>query len=299
MIVTYAVRHDMRVLYADTVRDSVMTLYVCPVRDRNQLLREFSVHTDPDGTLFEFVDSFGNTGHFLDRARIHRQLTLTTRSLVEVGPVASTPDRLGPGAWEALRQAVETVELWPMVHPSHFVGWPPALDEFKARHGLAPGGDPLVSVKELCAGLHRVLTYAVGETRVDSPIDQILETGRGVCQDYAHLMAAILRSWGIPCRYVSGYLGPPAGGLFKCESHAWVECWFPDLGWCGFDPTNDTEGDERHIRVAVGRDYADVPPTRAIFHGVAGSVLETEVFIERVADAASSTASPPPPPLRP
>ena len=281
MIVTYTIEHHMRFAYAKPARDSVMTLYVCPIRDRAQLLRDFSVRTEPDGALFEFNDSFGNTGHFLDRPRNHERFGVTTRSVVEVGPLPSTPARLGDGAWAALQGIVASAELWPMVHPSHFIGWTPALDRFMTAHDIAPTDDPLVSTRDLCTTLYRVLEYVPGETRVDSPIDRILENGRGVCQDYAHVMAAILRGWGIPCRYVSGYLGPPAAGVAKCESHAWVECWFPGIGWIGFDPTNDTEGDERHIRVAVGRDYADVPPTRGTFRGVGGSILETEVIIER------------------
>ncbi len=282
MIVTWHITHHMRFEYAEPAHDSVMTLYVCPLRDRVQLLREFSIHTDPDGSLFEFIDSFGNTGHFLDRPSNHERLSIETRSVVEVGPLAPTPERLDPGAWEALARAGESLELWPMVHPSHFVAWSPALDEFKEKHDIAPGDDPLVSTRELCARLHRVLEHAPGETRVDSPIDRILETGRGVCQDYAHVMIAILRGWGIPCRYVSGYLGPLAGGVTRCESHAWVECWLPGIDWTGFDPTNDTEGNERHVRVAVGRDYADIPPTRGIFRSNADSTLATEVLIERV-----------------
>lgn len=289
MIVTYAIEHNMRFEYAEPARDSVMTLYLCPIRDRAQLLREFSVHIDPDGALFEFVDSFGNTGHFLDRPRNHQRLSVTARSTVEVGPLAATPERLNPGAFETLRAAVKTFELWPMVHASHFVGWTTALETFQARHGLAPDDDPLVSARNLCTRLHRLLEYAPGETRYDSPIDRILETGRGVCQDYAHVMAAILRDWGIPCRYVSGYLGPSAEGVARCESHAWVECWFPGIGWVGFDPTNDAEGDERHIRVAVGRDYADVPPSRGVFRGNSDSELATEVTIERLGDTTSPT----------
>ena len=289
MIATYTIEHHMRFEYAEPARDSVMTLYVCPIRDRTQLLREFSVHTDPDGPLYEFIDSFGNTGHFLDRPRSHERLLITARSVVEVGPLVSAPERLNPGASDGLQRAVKTLELWPMVHPSHFAGWTPALAKFKAMHDLAPGDDPLVSTRDLCTELHRLLEYAPGATRYDSPIDRILETGRGVCQDYAHVMAAILRGWGIPCRYVSGYLGPPAGEAAKCESHAWVECWFPDIGWIGFDPTNDTEGDERHIRVAVGRDYADVPPTRGTFRGAAGSILKAEVVIERISETTSPT----------
>ena len=292
MIATYAIEHTLRFDYAAPVRASVMTLYLYPVRDRAQTVRDFSIQTDPDGPLFEFTDPFGNTGHFLDRLRAHERLGITARSTVEVGPLTSAPERLDADGSERLRRAVDTVELWPMTHPSSFVGSNPALEEFMAKHDMAPGDDPLASARDLCGKLHRAFEYVPGHTRVDSPIEQILETGRGVCQDYAHVMASILRGWGIPCRYVSGYLGPPDRGVAKGESHAWVECWFPGLGWTGFDPTNDTQGDERHIRVAVGRDYADVPPSRGVFRGAADSVLESEVVIERVRDADSPGEEP-------
>ena len=287
MTAAYIIRHRMTFKYAEPARDSVMTLYVCPIRDRTQVIREFAVTADPDGPVFDFIDAFGNTGYFLDRDREHGQLTVEVRSTVEVGPLPPTPERLENGATEILRRAAETVELWPMLHPSHFVTSTPALETFIQAHRIAPGSDPLASTRGLCTRLHGVFEYAPGETRADSPIDRILETGRGGCQDYAHVMAAILRGWGIPCRYVSGYLGPPAEEVARCESHAWVECWFPGTGWIGFDPTNDTEGDDRHIRVAVGRDYADVPPTRGVFRGAAASTLETEVVIERLGGAAS------------
>ena len=281
MIARYSVEHRMRFEYDAPVRSEVMTLHLCPLRDRTQVVRAFSVHTDPDGPLFEFTDPFGNSAHFLDRARVHDHLEIVTRSQVEVGPVPPNPKRLESGAWQALREARDDVELWPMLHDSAFVRSSPALERFVEAHGLEPGGDPLESACELRARLFRRFEYVPGSTTAESPIEAILETGKGVCQDYAHVMASILRRWGIPCRYVSGYLAPSGDGVTRGESHAWVEGWFPGTGWIGFDPTNDTEGDERHVRVAVGRDYADVPPTRGVFHGVAGSSMETEVVIER------------------
>ena len=281
MIVGYTVEHTMRYDYETPVQASVMTLYLCPLRDRAQTLREFSVRTDPEGRLFEFTDPFGNTAHFLDRPRPHARFEVKARSRVEVGPLASAPERLEPGATEALRRAVQTPELWPLANPSRFVRPSPALEKFMAAHDIALGEDPLVSARELCAKLHDVFEYIPGHTRVDSPIEEILETGRGVCQDYAHVMASIMRGWGVPCRYVSGYLGPEAAGEATGESHAWVECWFPGVGWTGFDPTNNIEGGERHVRVAVGRDYTDVPPSRGVFRGTTGSVLGSEVRVER------------------
>ena len=281
MIVGYTVEHAMRYDYETPVQASVMTLYLCPLRDRAQTLREFSVRTDPEGRLFEFTDPFGNTAHFLDRPRPHARFEVKARSRVEVGPLASAPERLEPGATEALRRAVQTPELWPLANPSRFVRPSPALEKFMAAHDIALGEDPLVSARALCAKLHDVFEYIPGHTRVDSPIEEILETGRGVCQDYAHVMASIMRGWGVPCRYVSGYLGPEAAGEATGESHAWVECWFPGVGWTGFDPTNNIEGGERHVRVAVGRDYTDVPPSRGVFRGTTGSVLGSEVRVER------------------
>ena len=281
MIVSYTVEHAMRYDYETPVQASVMTLYLCPLRDRAQTLREFSVRTDPEGRLFEFTDPFGNTAHFLDRPRPHARFEVKARSRVEVGPLASAPERLEPGATEALRRAVQTPELWPLANPSRFVRPSPVLEKFMAAHDIALGEDPLVSARALCARLHDIFEYILGHTRVDSPIEDILETGRGVCQDYAHVMASIMRGWGVPCRYVSGYLGPEAAGEATGESHAWVECWFPGVGWTGFDPTNNIEGGERHVRVAVGRDYTDVPPSRGVFRGTTGSVLGSEVRVER------------------
>ena len=281
MIARYTISHRIRFDYDAPIHSEVTSLHLCPIRDRVQVVRSFSIHTDPDGSLFEFVDPFGNTGHFLDRAGAHDRLEIVARSNVEVGPVYAVPERLEPGTWKALREAAGDVDLWPMLHASTFVRSSPTLERFVAEHRLEAGDDPLVGARALRAELYRLFDYVPGTTTAQSPIEAILETGQGVCQDYAHVMAAILRGWGIPCRYVSGYLAPRETDLARAESHAWVEAWFPGPGWLGFDPTNDTEGDERHVRVAVGRDYADVPPTRGVFHGFAQSKLETEVIVER------------------
>ena len=125
--------------------------------------------------------------------------------------------------------------------------------------------------------------YQVGITEVHSPIEDALKAKRGVCQDFAHIMIAVARSWGIPTRYVSGYLHHRQKGQHRSgddASHAWVEAYLPSLGWLGFDPTNDIEAGDRHIRAAVGRDYADVPPARGTFKGDAESELAISVSVE-------------------
>ena len=117
---------------------------------------------------------------------------------------------------------------------------------------------------------------------MNSPIEVALEQRRGVCQDFAHIMTAIARHWGIPCRYVSGYLYHKGSRDRSAAdaTHAWVEAYLPSLGWVGFDPTNNIMAGERHIRAAVGRDYADVPPTRGTYKGGADSELSIAVSLE-------------------
>ncbi len=281
MIVRHQIEHTLYFRYNAPVHSSVMTLYLCPLQDRNQVLLDFALVSDPSGSVFTFRGPFNNWGHFLNRPGPYDSLVIGARSRVEVGPAQSLPNRLGASAWSRLEGSTRDPELWLMLQPSRFARSSPALEHFMQINGLETGEDPLTTVLQLRDILHRIFEYAPGSTAADSPIERILESGRGVCQDYAHVMTSILRIWGIPCRYVSGYLGPDAPGSVTGESHAWVECWLPGLGWVGLDPTNNSEGDERHVRVAVGRDYADVPPTRGVYRGWAESVLTPTVTVTR------------------
>ena len=131
------------------------------------------------------------------------------------------------------------------------------------------------------SGLHQRFEYKPKSTRVDSPIDETLAARQGVCQDFAHVMIALVRLLGIPCRYVSGYLFEPADPRRSADgaTHAWVEAWLPDLEWVGLDPTHNSLTGEHHIRVAVGRDYADVPPTRGVFKGLSSVKSELAVGV--------------------
>jgi transglutaminase-like putative cysteine protease len=140
-------------------------------------------------------------------------------------------------------------------------------------------------LNELNEGVYRLFAYVPNSTKVDSPIEEALGTRQGVCQDFAHIMTALVRSLHIPCRYVSGYLfhraveGEEKDRSLEGASHAWVEALVPRLGWVAFDPTNNLMGADRHIRVAIGRDYADVPPTRGVYKGEAHSELSVAVTV--------------------
>jgi transglutaminase-like putative cysteine protease len=154
---------------------------------------------------------------------------------------------------------------------------------FMSRLGLEkPQGDPLTALRHLNKAMHDAFDYESGITEVHSPIEVALKEKRGVCQDFAHIMIAIARTWGVPARYVSGYMHHRGHTARSSDdaTHAWIEAWLPSLGWIGFDPTNDVLAGERHVRAAVGRDYADVPPTRGTFKGDAQSELGIAVAVE-------------------
>jgi transglutaminase-like putative cysteine protease len=169
-----------------------------------------------------------------------------------------------------------------MLKPSRFIQPGKLLDELMTELDIQRRDDPLTVLKMINSAIFTNFEYAKQNTRVDSPIDDALSIRRGVCQDFSHIMIAIARQLQIPCRYVSGYLFQHSDKRERSTdgaTHAWVEALLPNLGWIGFDPTNNTLARERHIRVAVGRDYGDVPPTRGTFRGKAESELSVSVRV--------------------
>ena len=256
----YLVEHVSRFEYDEPVQGSLMLLRLRPRDDGRQRVLKFNLHIDPYAALTELEDPFGNRCHLFNVHRRHGATVVHSRVRVEAADAPPSPAQPRAGAWEALAAAIDPVKGWEFLQPSRYVHFSDALESFTSANGIERGADPLSSLTDLSATLHRVFRYDPGSTAVDSPMDHILETGRGVCQDYTHVMLAIARSWGIPGRYVSGYIhreGKEGEQSLPGASHSWGEFWIPDAGWVGIDPTNDTLADHRFVAVAVGRDYAD------------------------------------------
>ena len=275
--VRYEIEHISRYSYTAPVQQCVMLLCLEPRDDRGQRLLDFELETSPPANLNRETDCFGNTRHLLDLHQKHQILEITTRSTVEVASARPLPAHLHTSAWEEIHSRRESRTDWDFTHPSALVRPSPALAAFVDRHRIAPMDDPLESLLQLSHTLHDRLQYIPGSTTAESPVEHILETGRGVCQDYAHLMIAIARTWDIPARYVSGYLHPGEQTPSNA-THAWVECRLPALGWVGFDPTNQSfVGERGKVHIAVGRDYRDVSPTRGVLQGGGEIHLEVDV----------------------
>ena len=282
--VRYRIEHASRYRYASPARDCVMALCLCPSRHFGQRVRHFSVETTPPGPVGFEEDCFGNAHHVVNVHAEHLAIDIFARSEVEVPPASPPPERLEPEAWDALRTGIEPFRDWDFLQPTPLTQPTAALDSLVTELGLTPGDDPLDAAKGLSEALHDAFEYVPGRTSASSPIEHILETRAGVCQDYAHVMIAIARSWGIPARYVSGYLfvtGEDQGPAPGNATHAWVECRLPQLGWVGLDPTNRSFADQRHIRIAAGRDYRDVAPARGIRRGTSEAKLQVDVSVRR------------------
>ena len=276
----YAVNHVTRFIYDSPISESIMEARMQPRSDGHQRCLRFVLTTTPQAHVMSHQDHDGNTVHQFDIPARHSRLTLTAQALVECQEGEPVPSHAGPGVWSELRSLSDSGEFWEFLSPSTFVVPTPLLEAFRTELRLEPGGDPLVTLRSLMDEMYARFEYSPQSTQVDSPIDDALRERRGVCQDFAHIFLALVRPLGIPARYVSGYLFHGAGVSDRSSdgaSHAWVEAFVPPIGWVGFDPTNNLVAEQRHIRVAVGRDYADVPPTRGIYKGT--STVRSELAV--------------------
>ena len=280
----YSVRHTTTFRYEPAVRESVMEVRMHPRSEANQRCLSFHLDVNPPANITQYRDFAGNTVHHFDIAGSHTEVKIKAQSTVQVESVP-VPRPSEAGDWADLDALNTGEDHWEMLLPSQFAHSSEALEQLVKELKCERRGSPLELLTELNEGIYKLFAYVPNSTKVDSPIEEALQSRQGVCQDFAHIMIALVRPLRIPCRYVSGYLfhGEAEDGhkdrSLEGASHAWVEALVPRLGWTAFDPTNNLIGGDRHIRVAIGRDYADVPPTRGVYKGEARSELSVAVTV--------------------
>jgi transglutaminase-like putative cysteine protease len=280
--VYYTIRHVTRFTYESPITESVMEARMQPRSDGPQRCVRFGLSTPPPARVRMYADPEGNIVHHFNIPGRHTRLTVTAEALVECAASAALPERLDADAWQLVDRQTASGEFWELLHDSPFARQTPLVAAFAQEVGLERGDDPLVTLRQMMSAIYARFEYSRNATRVDSPIEEALESRRGVCQDFSHIMIALGRRLGIPCRYVSGYLFQYSDREVRSTdgaTHAWVEALLPGLGWVGFDPTNDMVAGDRHIRVAIGRDYADVTPTRGVFKGLSAVKSELAVAV--------------------
>jgi len=278
----YSIRHVTRFRYSGPVRESVMELRMQPRSEGPQTLRSFQISTNPRAQLYAYTDHLAMRSITSNLLREHEELRIEAQATVELAAIAGMAGHARCPGMEPLQRLQSHRRSFRHAGASRFARFSPELESFMQIADLQkPVGDPFTALRTLQRGIYDSFEYESGVTEVNSPIDVALEQRRGVCQDFAHIMTAIARAWGIPCRYVSGYLyhkGSRDRSSANATHAGWKPICHPWAGWASI-PQHIMAG-ERHVRAAVGRDYADVPPTRGTYKGGADSELSIAVSLE-------------------
>ncbi len=298
--------HETRYRYAPAVENAHHVVHLKPASRNGQTLLDYALRINPEPVqLREAVDVYGNTRTYFSLQAAHESLTVVADSIVStssLNPLQSEAS-LAAGkpaspAWEQVREqfryragaAYDSASEFLFASP--YVPRDDAFIEF-ARPSFLPGRPLPEAARDLMERIHNTMTYESESTEVSTPALEALKLGKGVCQDFAHIMVACCRAMGLPARYVSGYLltTPPPGQprlVGSDASHAWASVYCPGLGtWLDFDPTNNRAPGEDYVTLAIGRDFLDVSPMRGVIRGGAQHILDVAVTVEPVASAGS------------
>jgi transglutaminase-like putative cysteine protease len=279
--------HTTRYLYSEVVSTCHSEAHLTPRPCPGQIVLDHSLSIEPAPDFSASRgDYFGNLVTMFSISQPHRELTITSRCAVDLTPAGTPGLQLSP-PWEEVREQVRRRAAPDDFEASQFVFNSPlvTLGEPFASYA-APSfeaGRPILdAANDLSRRIFEQFKYDQRATTVATPVDEVLKSRHGVCQDFAHLMIACLRSLELPARYVSGYLLNDAGLTGADASHAWVSVWCPLHGWQGFDPTNNTMPGARHMTLAWGRDYSDVTPVKGVALGGGGQVIGVSVDVSRI-----------------
>lgn len=271
------IEHTTQFEYDTPITEAYTEVRMRPLNDDTQRCQVFEMVTDPDLNESRYTDRFGNDVRFFDLISPHQSLILTSISEVHTSSPYFLP-----------QAELSPLDLHDYLVPSPYVPLGPALQAFGQAHTVmtADGAlDVRATALALMTATYRALKYQSGVTDVSTKADQALALGAGVCQDFAHVMLAACRSVGISARYVSGYLyvevnnRQPNDPDPDLATHAWIDVYLPGQGWISLDPTHNCEQGERHVRLAIGRDYTDVPPTRGVYKGSAKEKMKVRVRV--------------------
>jgi transglutaminase-like putative cysteine protease len=274
------IMHETRVRYQGSARASYNEARMTPLTLSTQSALQTRVTVGNGTPVWAYHDYWGTLVSSFDIQAPHQELAVRAHSMVETSAAAGPPKPLD---WAELRERADAGLAAEYLSPTPRTTVAPALAA-AARERVA-GADPVRAAAGIAAWVAGRVAYVPGATGVQTSAQEAWEQGQGVCQDIAHLTVALLREAGLPARYVSGYLHPrPEAGIGQAvagQSHAWVEYWVGS--WVAADPTNQAPVGECHVIVARGRDYADVPPLKGIYHGAPSVAMNVTVEVTRLA----------------
>jgi transglutaminase-like putative cysteine protease len=284
------ITHTTSLEYSEPISESVMELRMVPRQERDQHRLSFSLGIGPPANVQGYFDWVGNTVHTFSIRPVHDRIRIVATSVVETerrhGEVERFADR-----WPLEPERYDYT-MYDYVHFGGPVVESPELSQLVEMVAPRPG----VPLGEIALRMLYLIDdkfkYKKGITTSASPITELLKNGAGVCQDFTHLMIGLARAMKIPARYVSGFLHPDSKRLRgHTQTHAWCELLFPSQGWIGFDPANRCVVGGNFVKVAVGRDFRDVPPNRGVFRGQATEAIDVRVNSQELTSIPSELAA--------
>jgi transglutaminase-like putative cysteine protease len=289
----YRLLHITEFQYDGCVSESYNEVRLRPMQDEMQSCLSFRLSTFPVSACSAHLDFFGNWVHQFNILPEHKSLRIETESVVLVQAPEPLHDR--GITLEQLADVRDQLadDFYDLITATEYTPHVPSLLPLIATAEAESDGTALGFVQAASTLVHKQFRYEKGATQVKSTVVDALATGAGVCQDFAHILIALLRTRGLPARYVSGYLVPrrtaePGASVEEViggqASHAWTEVYVPELGWVGLDPTLGKPVGIQHIRIAYGRDYGDVAPVRGVYKGHAGQRLSVDVRVRPALD---------------
>lgn len=273
-------RHRTELAYAGFARESVNEARLLPVDGPRTHVERAWLEVSPDAAVHVHHDVMGNDVAWFQVAGPHRRLVVDSHVVMHSADQSAVVcDMPASDQWAALDDPGYRDAHAEYLMRSPHAAWGPRVAAL-ADVLPPPGRDGVARwVDEMAGAVHASVAYTPGATMVDTPVEVVAAERRGVCQDLAHLAIALFRMRGVPARYVSGWLHDPARGA-PGESHAWVEVHVPGWGWYEVDPTHPEPITSRWMRVAIGRDYADVTPLRGTYQGDATESMTVTVETE-------------------
>jgi len=281
----YSILHHTRHEYSAPVSENLVECRMMPRSEGAQRCLAFELQTDPRSNVLHYQDHQGNTVHHFDIPRRHEHLFITVRTIVEI--VDEFPDltTLSSDIWEEIAHLTTQGDYWEDLMPSKHVQITPGILALAKELNVVRRADPYTVLADANAALRKKLSPVSGPAAAAATLDEVLEKRQASSRDFSHVLIALARNLGIPARYVSGYrLWSSEGHRLadRADTHAWVEVCLPGWGWVGFDPANGILPTTRHVRVATGRDSADVPSTRGVFQGQAEKKVESRVTVKEL-----------------
>ncbi len=271
------ITHRTHYRYASPVKESFNELRLQPVTNEHQTCESFELRVEPAANIRRYLDFYRNWVHHFEVNPPHTELLIESQTRVTTNSANWLDPAARPASMKRIPELARMERCFDYLQASSYVELEPAIWRL-ALDATAGETDLWQAAQALNRFVHAHMDYLPRSTDAKTHMRDALAARAGVCQDFAHILIGLCRSLQIPALYVSGYFCTPGAQA----SHAWAEVFLPEIGWRALDPTHARQADERYVKIAVGRDYADVPPTSGNYKGTTRRTMQVDVNVQRI-----------------